>query len=171
MVTLSVANGKVFRILIDTGSLADILFIFVFRQMNVGGAMTRPIKTPLYEFGRERVYVEGAIRLPVTFGVRPAQVTQMVDFLLIDQPSAYNAIIGRPTLNALRAVVSTYHLAMKFPAGDLDCEVKGDQAESRQCYALSTRVSGKHKIVNTVFHWTMWKYHPPQTTSPIHYES
>ena len=35
VVTLSVANGKVFRILIDTGSSADILFVSVFRQMNV----------------------------------------------------------------------------------------------------------------------------------------
>ena len=131
VVTLSVANGKVFHILIDTGSSADILFASAFRQMNVGGAKTRPIKTPLYGFGGERVYAEGAIQLPVTFGVHPAKVTQMVDFLLVDQPSTYNAIIGRPTLNALRAVVSTYHLAMKFPAGDQVGEVKGNQAESQ----------------------------------------
>ena len=91
----------------------------------------RPIKTPLYRFGRERVYVEGTIQLPVTFGEHLAQVTQMVDFLLVDQPSAYNAIIGRSTLNALRAVISTYHLAIKFPIEDLVGEVKGNQAESR----------------------------------------
>ena len=50
VVTLSVANGKVFRILIDTGSSVDILFTSVFRQMNMGGATTRLIKTPLYGF-------------------------------------------------------------------------------------------------------------------------
>ena len=72
VVTLSVANRKVFRILIDTGSYADILFASVFRHMNVEGAMTRPIKTPLYGFGREWVYVEGAIQLLVTFGHRLA---------------------------------------------------------------------------------------------------
>ena len=90
--------------------------------------------------------------MPVTFGVHPAKVTQMVDFLLVYQPFVYNAIIDRPTLNALRAVVSTYHLAMKFPAGDLVGEVRGDQANSRQCYAMSTRVTEKQKAVNTVFH-------------------
>ena len=31
-------------------------------------------------------------------------------------------------------------------------EVRGDQAESWQCYAMSTRVAKKHKTVNTVFH-------------------
>ena len=62
--------------------------------MNVGGATLMSIKTPLYGFGREMVYAEGAIQLPVTFGQRLAQDTQMVDFLLVDQPSAYNEIIG-----------------------------------------------------------------------------
>ena len=47
VVSLSVMNGKIFRILIDTGSSTDILFVSAFRQMNVGGAKTRPIKTPL----------------------------------------------------------------------------------------------------------------------------
>ena len=58
VVTLSVANGKVFRILIDIGSSVDILFASAFRQMNVGGTKTHPIKTPLYGFGGERVYAE-----------------------------------------------------------------------------------------------------------------
>ena len=76
----------------------------------------------------------------------------MVNFLLVDQPSAYNAIIGQQTLNALQAIISTYHLAMKFPAGDFVGKVRGDQAESQQCYAMSTRVAEKHKAVNTIFH-------------------
>ena len=96
--------------------------------------------------------MKGAIQLPVTFGQQLAQVTQMVDFLLVNQPSAYNAIISRPSLNALRAVVSTYHLAIKFLVGDLVDEVRGDQAESQQCCAMSTRVAEKHKMVNTIFH-------------------
>ena len=56
-------------------------------------------------------------------------------------------------------MVSIYHLAMMFPAGDLVGEVRGDQAKSRQCYAMSTRVAEKQKrvaekqkMVNTVFH-------------------
>ena len=76
----------------------------------------------------------------------------MVDFLLVGQPFTDNAIIGRPTLNALRAVVSTYHLVIKFLVGDLFGEVRGDQVESRQCYAMSTKVVEKHKMVNIVFH-------------------
>ena len=76
----------------------------------------------------------------------------MVDFLLVDQPSTYNAIIGQPNLNTIRAIVSTYHLAMKFPAGNLVGQVRSDQAKAQQCYAMSTKVAEKHKMVNNIFH-------------------
>ena len=57
MDALSVSNRKVFRILIDMGSSADILLVFAFHQMNVEGVVMRLIKTPLYRF-EERVYAE-----------------------------------------------------------------------------------------------------------------
>ena len=41
---------------------------------------------------------------------------------------------------------------MKFPVGDLVSEVRGYQAESQQCYAMSTRLTEKHKVINTIFH-------------------
>ena len=75
VVTLSVANGKVYYILIDIGRSADILFASAFRQMNVGGGKTRSTKTPLYGLSGERVFAEGAMQLPATFGVHPAKVT------------------------------------------------------------------------------------------------
>ena len=75
VVILNVTNGRVFQILIDTGSSADVLFISAFRQMNVGGATPWPIKKPLYRFDGERVYADWTIQLPVTFDQLPAQVT------------------------------------------------------------------------------------------------
>ena len=61
VVTLNVTNRRVFRILIDTRVLRTFLFTSAFRQMNVGGATSRPIKTPLYGFSGERVYAEWII--------------------------------------------------------------------------------------------------------------
>ncbi|RZR86789.1 hypothetical protein BHM03_00014044 [Ensete ventricosum] len=57
----------------------------------------------------------GATTIPVTFGGEPRSKTLMVSFMVVKLPSAYNAIIGRPTLNRLKAVISTYHRLLKFP--------------------------------------------------------
>lgn len=50
----------------------------------------------------------------MTAGSHPGQATVMSNFLITDILEEYNAIVGRLTLNALQAVVSTYHLALKF---------------------------------------------------------
>ncbi|XP_010252435.1 PREDICTED: uncharacterized protein LOC104594015 [Nelumbo nucifera] len=60
----------------------------------------------------------------------------MVDFTVVRCPSSYNAILGRPTLNALQAAVSTFHLAMKFPKYGIGV-ARGDQKTTWQCYLLS----------------------------------
>ena len=63
----------------------------------------------------------------------------MVDFLVVNRPSAYNAIIGRPGLNKLKAATSTYHLMMKFPTEEGVGEVKADQLTTRRCYNISMK--------------------------------
>ncbi|XP_062151978.1 uncharacterized protein LOC133860372 [Alnus glutinosa] len=63
----------------------------------------------------------------------------MVKFLVVDRVSAYNAIIGRTTLNNLKTVTSTPHLSMKFPTEEGVGVVKGDQKEARRCYNLSLK--------------------------------
>ena len=53
---------------------------------------------------------------------------------MVDCLSSYNAIIGRPTLNRLKAVTSTYHLSVKFPTEYGIGQVQGDQLAARECY-------------------------------------
>lgn len=65
--------------------------------------------------------------LPVTAGVSLQQVTKVVNFLVVNYPSAYNVIIDRPTLNQMKAITSTYHLLMHFPIEGEVGEVRRDQ--------------------------------------------
>jgi hypothetical protein len=69
---------------------------------------------PLVGFTREKVQPIGVVTLLVTAGISPRQATVMTNFLIVDRPSAYNVIIGRPTLNKLKAITSTHHLKTKF---------------------------------------------------------
>ncbi|XP_024024960.1 uncharacterized protein LOC112092617 [Morus notabilis] len=94
VVSLQVANSLVHRILIDNGSLADILFKDALTKINLGGAKLTPVNTPLQGFTGACIHTEGMITLPVIMGEGNTKVTRMVNFLVVDQPSAYNVIIG-----------------------------------------------------------------------------
>ena len=67
-------------------------------------------------------------------GDYPQQITKDVTFLVVDCSFAYNAIVGRPTLNLWKAVTSTYHLMIKFPTEYKVGEVHRDQVATRECY-------------------------------------
>lgn len=62
----------------------------------------------------------------------------IVKFIVVDLPLIYSIILGRPTINALKAIVSTYHL-LNFLVGDNVCKVRGDQYKARRCYILALR--------------------------------
>ena len=53
----------------------------------------------------------------------------------------YNAILGRSGLNALRAVVSTYHLLIQFLIRNEIGEMHGDQQLARHCFMVSVKNS------------------------------
>ena len=53
----------------------------------------------------------GTICLPVY----AEGVNQMVKFMVVDCPSAYNAILGRAWICAMKAMLSTYHQVTQFP--------------------------------------------------------
>ena len=72
--------------------------------------------------------------LSVTVSDYPQQITKDVTFLVVDCSFAYNAILGRPTLNSWKAMTSTYHLMIKFPTEYGVGELRGDQVATRKCY-------------------------------------
>jgi hypothetical protein len=86
-----------------------------FEKMAIDKGRILPMTPPLVGFSGEKVRPMGAISLLVIAGFELVQTTVMIDFIIVNKPSVYHAIIGRLVLNVLRAVVSTPHLTMKFP--------------------------------------------------------
>ncbi|KAK3030966.1 hypothetical protein RJ639_034887 [Escallonia herrerae] len=139
VITIKAGNFEVKHVLVDNGSFVEILFYDAFKKMNISTDRLQKMDTPLYGFSNHPVAVEGIIVLLVAIGTPPTQANLMLDFMVVKVPSTYNAILGRPALNQLQAVVSTYHLKMKFPTEYGIEEVKGDQTTAHQCYVTSCR--------------------------------
>ena len=102
---------------------------------------------PLVGFTGDKVCPVSIVTLPITIGTYPKQLSKTVDFLVVDCPSTYNTIIGRPTLNQLHAVTSTYHLLLKFPTEHRIGEVRGDQIATRECYLTSLGAEGENQTM------------------------
>ena len=77
-------------------------------------------------------------------GKHPRQLTRQLDFLVVDCPSSYNVIIGRPTLNRWKAATSTYCLKVKFPTDNGVSEVKGDKVLAKECYQAILAAKENH---------------------------
>ncbi|XP_073119533.1 uncharacterized protein [Henckelia pumila] len=143
LVTLTIANYDVARIFVDTGSSVKIIFKETLDQMKLEGFELDPITTELYGFTGHALQPLGQIVLPLSLGSGEQRVNKMTCFTVVDAPSSFNGILGRPALSDFRAVASTYHQKLKFPSGKEVGVVRGDQKVARLCYVNEVKVDAK----------------------------
>ena len=134
VIMLMIEGFNTRRVLVDNGSSTDIIYLSAFQQLKIDSKRFHPFESPLVSFSGDKVYPRGIITLTITVGSYPLQVTNRHNFLVVDSPSSYNVIIGRPTPNRWKAATSIYCLKVKFPIERGIGEIKGDQVLARECY-------------------------------------
>nr|XP_025632973.1 uncharacterized protein LOC112727450 [Arachis hypogaea] len=140
VVSIQLGDLIVRKTLLDPGSSADVLFFATFQKMKLSTNILQPYSGDLVGFSGERVPVLGSVWLQTTLGEEPLSKTQDIQYLVVDCFSPYNVILGRPFLNKFAAIVSTYHLCVKFPVQDNRiATIHGDLQEARQCYNMSLK--------------------------------
>lgn len=90
-----------------------------------------PLPTPPKGLPEDAVQPVGTIMLPVFAGIGHCTITTITNFLVVKAHSFYDVILGRPTLNSLKAKTCTYHLKMKFSTDAGVGEVGGEQVLAR----------------------------------------
>ena len=126
VIMLVVEGFNTRRILVDNGSSTDIIYLSNLQQLKLDLGRLLPFDSPFISFNGDSVYPKGIVSLTVTVGAHSRQLTRLLDFLVVDCPSSYNVIIGRPTFNHWKVAMSTYCLEVKFPIENNVGKVKGD---------------------------------------------
>ncbi|XP_075640579.1 uncharacterized protein LOC142612364 [Castanea sativa] len=153
VVTIQAEDYNIHQVLVDNGSSADILYYLAFQQMGIDRKRLIPTNAPLVGFEGTRVFPLGTVTLVVTIGDYPEQITRNVAFLVVDWSSAYNAIIGRPTLNLWKAITSTYHLMLKFLMDYGVGELREDQVVACECYVAMMEMDNHLQTMSIEEHW------------------
>ena len=92
MVTLRIAGYDVKRVMVDQGSGAEIMYLDLYKGLNMRPEDLTAYDSPLVSFDRKVVIPTGQIRLSVQVGSEVVEV----DFIMVDAYSLYTAIMARP---------------------------------------------------------------------------
>jgi len=104
VISVVTAGRKVHRVLVDQGSSTDVMFWSTFNKLQLSPDQLRPYTGCLYSFAGDQVEVRGHLELRTTFTNGVASRTENIRYLVVNAPSTYNILLGRPALNRLRAV-------------------------------------------------------------------
>nr|XP_016503720.1 PREDICTED: uncharacterized protein LOC107821784 [Nicotiana tabacum] len=91
----------------------------------------------------KRIMVDdGSSALERTFGeivlsVLAGEVTLETTFHIMNQETAYNAIIGRPWIHAMRAVPSSFYQVIKVPTPWGIFSIRGEPRTTQECYRIA----------------------------------
>ena len=97
-------------------------------------------------------------------------------FSVLNHPVIYNAILGTPWINSMRALQSTYHLCVKFQTPNRIKKIWGSQKQLRLCFLAEHRLhkdatspTANHKHTKNVVHsahsWARFEKDEPELST------
>ncbi|XP_033134290.1 uncharacterized protein LOC117127749 [Brassica rapa] len=149
IISLTIANCLVKRILVDSGSSGNIIFQVAYKDLGLEeGALTQRV-TPLIGFSGEVKQTTKEITLPVY----AEGINMSTKFLVVDCDSCYNMILGRPWIHGMGAIPSILHQMNKPPTRHTEEPeveeinevplIEGDQTRSHDRFQANRRIEKK----------------------------
>uniref|UniRef100_A0A2N9FCI3 Uncharacterized protein n=1 Tax=Fagus sylvatica TaxID=28930 RepID=A0A2N9FCI3_FAGSY len=135
VIKLRIGDSHVKQILIDQGSCSEIMYPDLFHGLGLKQSNLQLYDAPLFGFSGESIRPMGRI----TLNVHTGPISLETEFVVIDVPSPYTAIMGRRWLHRLKAVPSSFHQKLRFPTDFGIMEIKGDQVASKQCIMATVK--------------------------------
>jgi hypothetical protein len=144
VVTPTICNLGVGRVLVDGGAGLNLLSPEVFHKMQIGERKLLP-SMPFYGVTDGKMIPLGQVELPVTFGERDNFRTENVVFDVAHFDLPYNAILGCPALAKFMAAVHYAYSTLKIPGPSgvisIKANVKGSVHCTERFYEAMTTIS------------------------------
>jgi hypothetical protein len=131
VIEVNIAGWVIGKILVDNGSLADILFFKTLEKINLSQHMLHPPEYPLQGFRGKPIKPVGKVPLPVSFGDLDNARIETFTIDVVDIYHPYLAIFDRGFMNKFEVVIRQQFLCMKIPAPKGVISVFSDQQEAR----------------------------------------
>ncbi|XP_021774385.1 uncharacterized protein LOC110738331 [Chenopodium quinoa] len=142
VIECKVANQRIGRILIDTGSSSDLISHKCLTELKYRPESIQPVSHPLVGFGGGVVHPIGQVDLPVRLGEKGKCRHMLIRFWVVEDLTAYNMILGRPTLSDSKAVIIASLMLLKFEKDDKTVgSIRGDQRMARECYLTDIKTT------------------------------
>jgi hypothetical protein len=132
VVSPTVCNVKLGRVLVDGGAALNILSPAAFDAIKASGMVLRPSQ-PIIGVTPGHTWLLGHIDLPVTFGGSANFRMERVNFDVADLSLPYNTVLGRPALVKFMVAVHYAYLQMKMPGPGGPITVHGDLKVALAC--------------------------------------
>ncbi|VFQ96728.1 unnamed protein product [Cuscuta campestris] len=125
-ITMDMGGVDVSRVLIDTDSSVNVLYLEAFEKLKLCRTRLEPLKTPMSGFTGDSIEAEGTILLTVELDTGDKVVQKQMRFVVVNIKCVHNAILGRPGINKVRGIISMAHLCMTFYTLGGIGQVRGD---------------------------------------------
>ncbi|XP_021808476.1 uncharacterized protein LOC110752181 [Prunus avium] len=131
VICIQIEQAMIERVHVDEGSAANIPQLSVIQQMGLEPKISKLAKS-LTSFNGATSITIGTIDLDV----HSPPVVYSQTFMVIDEVSPYNGILGRPWISNIEAITSALHQKIRYPIpGGGIRQINSDRAMARRCIA------------------------------------
>ena len=79
-----VASSNIHRMLVDDGSVVDIIYLDVYKRIGLTESDLSPATFPLYGLTGDHVITRGTVKLAMIVGEHPRVSMLVIEFLVVD---------------------------------------------------------------------------------------
>jgi hypothetical protein len=156
------------KVFMDGGSSLNLIYVDTLRKIKIPMDKLLPMETSFHGIvPRKPTYPLGAIHLDINFGTPANFRKEKIEFEVVDWPSQYHAILGRPAFARFMAVPHYAYLKLRMLANKGPLTISGSFARfarSKNCdkdFNSMSQTFGVHEELNHIRESTNMDVDPP----------